>query len=241
MSGIQSLETAVQSGALINLDTLWLANTLTDNADVNGALLTTLLQSIACHCAGPKHLDLSKNNLGSPGLCSILKTIPIGLHHINLHRTRPTTSFHSESQYTVTCDMLSFSSYNLCSLTVMNLSSSNFSGTAGTLLLAKLLQAFQSLEYLECSDCSLTSADIIRLIHHLKSADVICKNLYMLDLSNNSIDDEGVMALTKCLPELFPSLDNFKLGDFEEHMFSRGDVDLHGNPVRELRKCICVL
>ncbi len=237
VSGIQSLETAVQSGALINLETLWLANTLTDNADVNGALLTTLLQSIASHCAGLKHLELSKNNLGSPGLCSILQTIPIGLHHINLLRTRPTT-FHSESQYTVTCDMLSFSS---CSLTVMNLSSSNFSGTAGTLLLAKFLQAFQSLEYLTCSDCSLTSADIIILIHHLKSTNVICKNLYMLDLSNNSIDDEGVIALTECLPELFPSLDNFKLGDFEEHIFSRGDVDLHGNPVRELRKCICVL
>ncbi len=38
VSGIQSLEAAVQSGALINLEVLWLSNTLTDDADVNGAL-----------------------------------------------------------------------------------------------------------------------------------------------------------------------------------------------------------
>ncbi len=44
------------------------------------------------------------------------------------------------------------------------------------------------------------------LIHHLKSANVICKNLNSLYLSNNSIDDEGVIALTECLPELFPSI-----------------------------------
>ncbi len=59
VSGIQSLETAVQSGALTNLKGLWLSNTLTDDADVNGALLTTLLQSIASHCARLKILTVS--------------------------------------------------------------------------------------------------------------------------------------------------------------------------------------
>ena len=28
----------------------------------------------------------------------------------------------------------------------------------------------------------------------------------------NYIDDEGVMALTECVPELFPSLDDFDVG-----------------------------
>ncbi len=63
---VQSLETAVQSGALINLKILELSNTLTDDADVNGALLTTLLQSITSHCARLITLDLSDNNLGLP-------------------------------------------------------------------------------------------------------------------------------------------------------------------------------
>ncbi len=88
----------------------------------------------------------------------------------------------------------------------MYLSDSTFSGTAGTLLLAKILQAFQYLEHFYCSGCSLTSADIIMLIHHLKSANVICKNMNTLYLKNNSIDEEGVIALTECLPELFPRL-----------------------------------
>ena len=108
----------------------------------------------------------------------------------------------------------------------MNLDGFNFSGIAGTMFLAKILQAFQSLELLSCSYCSLTSADIIMLIHHLKSANVVCKNLYSLDLRDNSIDDEGVITLTKCLPELFPSLDSFTVS-------FQGAVYFRGNPVSE--------
>ncbi len=48
VSGIQSLETAVQSGALINLWRLELSNTLTDDADVNGALLHD--HPLTVHC-----------------------------------------------------------------------------------------------------------------------------------------------------------------------------------------------
>ncbi len=115
----------------------------------------------------------------------------------------------------------------------MLLNGSNFNGTAGTLLLAKILQAFQSLEEFICSDCSLTSADIIMLIHHLKSANVICKNLKRFDLSKNSIDDEGLIALTECLPELFPSLDEFYFS------FQLRGVDLCGNPVSEELRLMC--
>ncbi len=221
VSGLQSLETAIQSGALMNLVYLHLSNTLTDDADVNGALLTTLLQSIASHCAKLVNLDISDNNLSLLGLCSVVENIPLGLDMIDLSVTHFTTSFHSESQYTVTCEMLT----NL--LTTIYLSDSNFSGTAGTLLLAKILQAFPSLEDLYCWRCSLTSTDIIMLIHHLKSANVICMNLHSLDLRNNCIDDEGVIALTECLPELFPSLESFFLNP---HCYG---VALHGNPVSE--------
>ncbi len=75
VSGIQSLETAIRAGVLVNMRYLFLSNTLTDDADVNGALLTTLLQSIAFHCSGVELLDLSSNNLGLPGLCSVVKNI----------------------------------------------------------------------------------------------------------------------------------------------------------------------
>ncbi len=160
VSGIQSLETAVQSGALIKLESLGLSNTLTGDADVNGALLTTLLQSIASHCARLLGLDLSENNLGLPGLCSVVENVPLGLNSIG------------------------------------------FSG------------------------CFLTSADIVMLIHFLKSANVICKKLKLLNLSSNCIDDEGVVALAECLQERFPSLVGFNVSPL-------GAVLLYGNPVSE--------
>ena len=71
VSGIQSLETAVQAGVLVNLKFLRLSNTLTDDADINGALLATLLPSIASHCPHLWSLNLSSNNLGVPGACAI--------------------------------------------------------------------------------------------------------------------------------------------------------------------------
>ncbi len=84
-SDIQSLETAVQSGALINLRRLELSNTLTDDADVNGALLTILLQSISLHCARLVDFYLSANNLGLLGLGSVVDHIPLGLNMIDLY------------------------------------------------------------------------------------------------------------------------------------------------------------
>ncbi len=223
VSGIQSLETAVQSGALINLKDLSLSNTLTDDTDVNGALLTTLLQSISSHCADLVYLGLSYNNLGLPGFCSVVKNFPLSIKQIDLAHADLTTSFHLESQIL---------SLHPNSLTTMILNGSNFSGNVGTLLLAQFLQVFQSLEWFSCNSCSLTSTDIILLIHHLKSANVICgKKLFRLDLGNNSIDDEGVIALTECLPELF-----LERGGFSIDLFN---IILHDNPVSEDLLLMC--
>ena len=67
VSGIQLLETAILGGAFFTLGSLGLFNTLTDDADINGALLATLLPSIASHCPHLETLYLSYNNLGVPG------------------------------------------------------------------------------------------------------------------------------------------------------------------------------
>ncbi len=75
VSGIQLLETAIQAGTLDNLKKLELSNTLTDDADINGALLTTLLPSLASHCSKLDYIDLSENNLGVPGVCAVGETI----------------------------------------------------------------------------------------------------------------------------------------------------------------------
>ena len=70
-SGVKSLETTIRTRILVNLERLELSHSLTDNADVNGKLLTTLLPSIATHCPNIKDLDLSENNLGIPGACAV--------------------------------------------------------------------------------------------------------------------------------------------------------------------------
>ena len=71
VSGIQCLEAAIQARTFVDLKRLNLSNTLTDDADINGALLATLLLSIASHCPHLSDLDLSRNNLGVPGASAV--------------------------------------------------------------------------------------------------------------------------------------------------------------------------
>ena len=66
-TGLQSLQTAVDEGYLHSLTDLNLSNTFTNDADINGALLITLLTSIAHHCPKVDCIYLSKNNFGVPG------------------------------------------------------------------------------------------------------------------------------------------------------------------------------
>ena len=67
VSGLQALEDAVHAGTLANLKGLDLAGTLTSDADINGAVLTTFLSSLSSHCPKMYFLDLSNNNLRVPG------------------------------------------------------------------------------------------------------------------------------------------------------------------------------
>ena len=71
VSGIQSLVGAIKTGSLAHLIELYISNTLTDDADINGALLTTLLPSIASRCPYLRYLDLSRNILGVPGASAL--------------------------------------------------------------------------------------------------------------------------------------------------------------------------
>ena len=71
VSGLQALEDAVHAGTLAKLKRLHLAGTLTSDADINGAVLTTFLWSLSSHCPKMCSLDLSNNNLGVPGAKAI--------------------------------------------------------------------------------------------------------------------------------------------------------------------------
>ena len=84
VSGIQALEKAVLGCGLINLELLFLENTLTDDADVNGAVLTTFLKSIS-HCPHLVSLGLSRNNLGVPGACALGEALQLLANVVHLH------------------------------------------------------------------------------------------------------------------------------------------------------------
>ena len=77
VTGVQTLERAVEAGILDNLIWLHLANTLTDDADINGALLTTFLKSISSHCPHLSTLQLSSNNLDVPGAYAVVEALSL--------------------------------------------------------------------------------------------------------------------------------------------------------------------
>ena len=69
--GILELENAVNTDKLTNLRHLGLMRCLTSDADINGALLTTLLEALLTHCPYLRSFDVSDNNLGVPGAVAL--------------------------------------------------------------------------------------------------------------------------------------------------------------------------
>ena len=66
---ILSIQKAILSDNLSNLEELNLSKTLTEDSETNGTLLSTLIPSIISHCLLLNKLDLSKNILASHGAC----------------------------------------------------------------------------------------------------------------------------------------------------------------------------
>ena len=284
VSGIHSLDAAIQAHTFIDLEMLSLSNTLTDDADINGALLATLLPSIASHCPHLEYLGLSKNNLDVPGASAVGELItdnrselmlylsdtninanavaalfpssrhsepcclsdlnlsknPIGydtllaifqmlrsksfLFDTTLHLSYIdlTTLVTSESQYhnillPNTTNVLNLGPSFESRLTKLYLCNNNFSGD-NVLILADCVRVCMSLKFLHCWHCSLSLSEVTALLDHLKHSGVSHKNLVQLDLSDNSIDDEGANALIESIPKLFLSLE---------------EVLLDGNPVSD--------
>ena len=97
VSGIQALERAVISGVLVNLEFLSLSNTLTGDADINGAIITTCLRPITSHCPHLCYLDLSENNLAVPGAFALGEALPLLTNDIDLYLSMNNTMLDSEA------------------------------------------------------------------------------------------------------------------------------------------------
>ena len=71
VSGVQALERAVLSDVMPNIVQLHLADVLTVDMDINGALLATFIEALSSRCHYLSDLDLSNNKLGIPGAQAI--------------------------------------------------------------------------------------------------------------------------------------------------------------------------
>ena len=83
---MQALDNAVNADQLVNLVNLNLSGCLTNDADVNSAVLETFLKSLENHCPHLDSLKLSDNNLGVPGASVIAAAIS---RYFNVHTSPP--------------------------------------------------------------------------------------------------------------------------------------------------------
>lgn len=74
-SGMQELESAIRSDKLASLRHLDIIHSLTGDAEINGAILSTLMEAILNHCPHFSSLHVSDNNLGVPGATALGKSI----------------------------------------------------------------------------------------------------------------------------------------------------------------------
>ena len=73
VSGLQALENAVRGNLFVNLEKLFLAASLTQDAETNATWLTTFINATLSHCPRLCYLDLSHNNLSVTGAVAISK------------------------------------------------------------------------------------------------------------------------------------------------------------------------
>ena len=97
VSGIEALERAVTEGGFVNLEWLGLSNSLTGDANRNGALLATFLKSITCHCPRLVGLSLSGNHLGVPGACALGEFLPLLSNKKDIHLGMNNTMLDNEA------------------------------------------------------------------------------------------------------------------------------------------------
>jgi Ran GTPase-activating protein (RanGAP) involved in mRNA processing and transport len=87
VSGLQALEEAVCCDLLRNLLQLNLQKSLTRDADINGALLTTFTEALSKHTPFLELLDFSQNNLSIPGASAVARGSMPGQDILNLNNT----------------------------------------------------------------------------------------------------------------------------------------------------------
>ena len=221
VSGLLKLEEIICSNSLSNLGWLYLRGSLTSDADINSAILTTLIGALVAHCPKLCELDLSQNNLSVPGTCAIGITI-LGknycrLETLKLSKCQLTSSKcdHQSSGKFLNEEKLREVEQKLCqmppnsTITRLYLQENNFNGER-IHILSSLMVLCSHLKYLNSTHCQINSDDLKKLLNRLNerksSFPNLCLQLRSWNLDNNQLDDSGVSALLNDLPSLFPQV-----------------------------------
>ena len=186
VSGVQALERAVVSGVLVNLEYLSLSNTLTGDADINGATITTCLRPITTHCPHLRTLDLSENNLGVPGACALGEALQL-LANVHLLYVNSTML---DSEAIIAFTECAKSSVPICNESLIELKGS-WSQSDGS-----CPSSSRKLRELLLSDNNIDDdgvADLIEQVPHL------FPSLERLSLDHNPVSDVMVVRLKECL------------------------------------------
>ena len=176
VSGLQTLENVVRDNLLSKLEYLYLAGSLTSDADTNAAWLTTFVESLSTHCPHLERLYLSENNLGVPGASALARGI--SKHH-----------HHSQSN-----DRL-----NDRFLSSMPLNNTNL-GDKGLCAFIESLECVHHFDDLRLSDNGIHATGIATLADAVCSGKVVIMGFFCeLYLSDNPLGLEGTLAVGRML------------------------------------------
>lgn len=190
--------------------------------DIHTKGLSTLMSSLSTGVLVVHTLKLDNNPLDYKGSMKIIETLSnenCSLKKLSLRNCTLTSfpSVESKSHGTPSLQCLShLTPSNTVQRLHLDLTDNNFGGDC-VYVLADYIFMCRSLTHLTCCSCSLNSDDMIHLLDQLiylksvQSTSLHSLKLYIWELSDNSIDDEGVAVLIENMSFLFPSLEEVSL------------------------------
>ena len=173
VSGVQALERAELADVMPNLVRLDLADVLTADMDINGALLATLMEAVSSHCHYLTHLDLSNNKLGIPGaqaLGEVLSRLTWGKKEFRMNLRK--TMLGDEG-----ITALSDSIVNICTITDFIISNNDIHEKGILSLMNSLSSGALEVQILDLSDNPLGYGGLLSIARALCTGKFQLKNL----------------------------------------------------------------
>ena len=162
------------------------------------------------------HFSLANNPLGLEGVIEVVKILTsdhFEAQNIDLSGCQLTTAGGSATNHDLNavgvqqlvCSQQLQATDSYYYITSFAIDDNNFSGEGIHILAAFMYACQENIKELSCRSCGITSNDLKQLLILLSELNLVFSDLNMWDLSDNDIDDVGVLALIQH-PSIFPAL-----------------------------------